>query len=76
MLEAHVATAYRTPSVVLFGPAAPQQWGPPVDGPHLVLTDATQRVGELFAERPDPALLAVYPGHVLDAVGRLGLEIS
>ena len=73
---AHFATAYRTPSIVLFGPATPQQWGPPADGPHIVLTDASKRLGNLFAERPDPALLAVLPGHVLDAVDRLDLEIS
>ncbi|NJP33920.1 glycosyltransferase family 9 protein [Micromonospora thermarum] len=28
---AHLATAYRTPSVLLFGPASPAQWGPPPD---------------------------------------------
>lgn len=28
---AHLATAYAIPSVVLFGPAAPGQWGPPPD---------------------------------------------
>jgi ADP-heptose:LPS heptosyltransferase len=68
---AHFATAYRTPSVVLFGPAAPEQWGPPGDGPHVVLTEARMRRGDPFAESPDPALLAVLPGHVLDAVARL-----
>jgi ADP-heptose:LPS heptosyltransferase len=36
---AHLATAYRTPSVVLFGPAAsPREWGPPAGRPqHFVL---------------------------------------
>ncbi|HEY0699004.1 MAG TPA: glycosyltransferase family 9 protein [Micromonospora sp.] len=28
---AHLATAYRTPSVVLFGPVRPDAWGPPPD---------------------------------------------
>jgi ADP-heptose:LPS heptosyltransferase len=68
----HLATAYGTPSVVIFGPATPQQWGPPADGPHVVLTDATVRHGDPFADTPDPAMLAVWPGHVLDAVARLG----
>ncbi|GAB4100933.1 glycosyltransferase family 9 protein [Sinomonas halotolerans] len=73
---AHFASAYGIPSVVLFGPAAPEQWGPPGDGPHIVLTDATRRRGDAFAEDPDPALLAVLPGHVLDAVDRLRLPTS
>ncbi|MEV7330333.1 glycosyltransferase family 9 protein [Micromonospora sp. NPDC093244] len=35
---AHVATAYGTPSVVLFGPVPPALWGPPPDRPrHRVL---------------------------------------
>jgi ADP-heptose:LPS heptosyltransferase len=68
---AHLATAYGTPSVVIFGPATPEQWGPPAQGPHIVLTDPTVRRGDPFADEPDPALLAVLPGHVLDALGRL-----
>jgi ADP-heptose:LPS heptosyltransferase len=69
---AHLATAYGTPSVVMFGPATPEQWGPPAEGPHVVLTDPRVRVGDPFAADPDPALLAVLPGHVLDALE--GLE--
>jgi hypothetical protein len=38
----------------------------------VVLTDARVRAGDPFAEDPDPALLAVLPGHVLDALD--GLE--
>ncbi|MEU8420592.1 glycosyltransferase family 9 protein [Micromonospora sp. NPDC048835] len=35
---AHLATGYGTPSVVLFGPVPPAQWGPPPDRPrHRVL---------------------------------------
>ncbi|MEU7618265.1 glycosyltransferase family 9 protein [Micromonospora rifamycinica] len=29
----HLATAYRTPSVLLFGPVPPARWGPPPDRP-------------------------------------------
>jgi ADP-heptose:LPS heptosyltransferase len=29
----HLATAYRVPSVVLFGPVPPKRWGPPADRP-------------------------------------------
>ncbi|MBL6279429.1 glycosyltransferase family 9 protein [Micromonospora fiedleri] len=35
---AHLATGYRTPSVVLFGPVPPSRWGPPPERRrHLVL---------------------------------------
>lgn len=67
---AHLASAFGTPSVVLFGPASVEQWGPP-DGPHVVLTDSRRRRGDLFSEDPDPALLAVSAGDVLGAVARL-----
>jgi len=33
----HLASAYRTPSVLLFGPVAPRHWGPPAGGPHTAL---------------------------------------
>jgi ADP-heptose:LPS heptosyltransferase len=56
---AHLASAYGRPSVVLFGPAPPEEWGPPPEGPHVVLTDASRRRGDVFAEEADPALLAV-----------------
>ncbi|MGN6205541.1 glycosyltransferase family 9 protein [Humibacter sp.] len=67
---AHLASAYRTPSVVIFGPAPVEEWGPP-PGPHLTLTDASLRRGETFASDPDPALLAVTVDDVLDAAHRL-----
>jgi ADP-heptose:LPS heptosyltransferase len=37
---AHLATAFATPSVVLFGPTSPELWGPLTDGPHTVLEPA------------------------------------
>lgn len=64
---AHLASAYGTPSVVLFGPAPVEEWGPPEHGPHIVLTDASLRVGDTFGTEPDPALLAVQPADVLSA---------
>ncbi|MFJ4219404.1 glycosyltransferase family 9 protein [Curtobacterium luteum] len=70
---AHLASAYGVPSVVLFGPAPPEAWGPPASGPHVVLTDASQRRGDVFSEEPDPALLAVGPDDVLAAVDGLGV---
>jgi ADP-heptose:LPS heptosyltransferase len=34
---AHLASAYGTPSVLLFGPQPPTRWGPPADPRHRVL---------------------------------------
>lgn len=75
---AHLASAYGTPSVVLFGPAPVAQWGPP-RGPHLVLTNEKLRGGDVFSDVPDPALLAVGPQAVLSAVAALevaALEVA
>lgn len=69
---AHTASAYGIPSVVIFGPAPPEIWGPP-PGPHIVLTRAELRRGDTFAADPDPALLAVTVSDVLEAVQELGL---
>jgi len=63
---AHLASAYGVPSVVIFGPAPVEEWGPP-PGPHIVLTDASVRHGDAFAPDPDPALLAVDVDAVLEA---------
>ena len=64
---AHVASAYGTPSVVLFGPVDPAQWGPPADGPHVALARPALRRGARFADDPDPALLAIGVEEVLSA---------
>lgn len=69
---AHLASAYGTPSVVLFGPAPPEIWGPP-PGPHIVLTRADLRQGDTFSAEPDPALMAIKVPDVLAAVRELGL---
>ena len=68
---AHLASAYGRPSVVLFGPAPPEEWGPPASGPHIVLTDARLRRGDVFSAEPDPALLAVTVDDVLAAAHTL-----
>lgn len=69
---AHLAAAYARPSVVLFGPAPPEQWGPP-PGPHKVLTRPELRRGDVFAAEPDPALLGVGVQDVLAALRELGV---
>jgi ADP-heptose:LPS heptosyltransferase len=63
---AHLATAYGTPSVVLFGPVSPALWGPPARREHRVLWSG--RTGDTFADRPDPGLLDIGVEDVLRAV--------
>ncbi len=67
---AHLASALRTPSVVLFGPVSPQVWGPPRRPQHVVLWHGTGD-GDPWAETPDPALLQISVSEVLAAVGRV-----
>ena len=69
---AHLASAYGTPSVVLFGPVPASRWGPPTDGPHLTLSRDDDRRGDPFADDPDPALLGVTVADVLAAARSLG----
>ena len=64
---AHVATNYRTPSVLLFGPVSPASWGPPPGGPHRVLWHG-DGTGDPHGDRVDPALLAITVEEVLEAV--------
>ncbi|MGZ4664892.1 MAG: glycosyltransferase family 9 protein [Frankiaceae bacterium] len=52
----HLATAYRTPSVVLFGPVGPDRWGPPPHRTHhRALWAGT--TSDPCADEPDPGLL-------------------
>ncbi|RSS57773.1 glycosyltransferase family 9 protein [Streptomyces sp. WAC06614] len=73
---AHLATALRTPSVVLFGPVAPRLWGPPTDGPHRALwhpapTEDPLRPGDAHAPVPDARLLRIPVPEVLTAIRTL-----
>jgi ADP-heptose:LPS heptosyltransferase len=66
---AHLASAYRTPSVVLFGPQPPARWGPPEAGPHRALwrpAGAEETDGDV-----DPRLMAISVEEVLAAVSAL-----
>jgi ADP-heptose:LPS heptosyltransferase len=63
---AHLATAYRTPSVLLFGPTPPQQWGPGRPGPHRVLWHGPHR-GDPWGDRLDAALDRIRVSEVVDA---------
>ncbi|HVL99660.1 MAG TPA: glycosyltransferase family 9 protein [Egibacteraceae bacterium] len=67
---AHLATAVGTPSVVLFGPVPPSEWGPPGDRPqHRALW--ARRRGDPHASHPDPGLLAVSVHDVVAALAEL-----
>ncbi|WP_454198326.1 glycosyltransferase family 9 protein [Nocardia sp. Marseille-Q1738] len=71
----HLATAFGTPSVVLFGPTPPHRWGPPAAAKHHVTLWAG-RLGDPHAAYPDPGLLLVRPEHVLTAAtGLLGQKV-
>jgi ADP-heptose:LPS heptosyltransferase len=71
---AHLATAFATPSVVLFGPVSPEQWGPPPGGRHVALWAG--RSGDPRASRPDPGLLEIGTEMVLDAaVNLVGVSV-
>jgi ADP-heptose:LPS heptosyltransferase len=60
---AHLATALSVPSVVLFGPTSPAEWGPPPErAEHRVLWAG--RRGEPNGATPDPGLLAIEPAAV------------
>ena len=64
---AHLATALRTPSVVLFGPNSPARWGPPPERrEHRVLWAG--RHGDPNGTSTDPGLMSLQPRHVLEAM--------
>lgn len=64
---AHIATALRTPSVVLFGPTSPRYWGPPSNRPyHRVIWRGI--LGDPHAPYVDPGLASITVDEVLDAL--------
>jgi ADP-heptose:LPS heptosyltransferase len=67
---AHLATALRVPSVVLFGPSPPAEWGPPPHRDrHRVLWSG--RRGDPNGSAPDPGLLQIDPGAVVAELAAL-----
>lgn len=67
---AHLATAFGVPSVVLFGPTPPHEWGPPADRPRHRALWAGRR-GDPHGRRPDPGLLELTPPMVSAALAGL-----
>jgi ADP-heptose:LPS heptosyltransferase len=68
---AHVATAYRRPSVVLCGPTSPHRWGPPLNRPQHVVLWRGQSDGNPWGETLDPALAAITSPDVIAAARSL-----
>lgn len=62
----HLATAYGTPSVLVFGPVPPWQWGPPpgTEKRHVVVWSG--REGPAFTDEPDAGLLRIGENRVLE----------
>jgi Glycosyltransferase family 9 (heptosyltransferase) len=72
---AHLATAWGTPSVVLFGPTPPRWWGPAIDQErHTVLWHGDPgdlRQGDPHGNDLDPRLAEITVADVLDAAHAL-----
>jgi ADP-heptose:LPS heptosyltransferase len=66
---AHLATALRTPSVLLFGPVSPAHWGPLDEERHVVLWAGM--TGDPHGGAPDPGLLRIEVEQVLEALDEL-----
>jgi ADP-heptose:LPS heptosyltransferase len=67
---AHLATAYRRPSVVLFGPVSPALWGPPPRPQHVALWHG-DGTGDPWGTTLDPALARIPVDEVVNGVQRL-----
>ncbi|WP_328600961.1 glycosyltransferase family 9 protein [Actinomadura physcomitrii] len=65
---AHLATAFRTPSVLLFGPTPPARWGPPDRAEHRVLWAG--RSGDPHGGEPHPGLLEISADQAVEAAGK------
>jgi ADP-heptose:LPS heptosyltransferase len=67
---AHLASAYRRPSVVLFGPVSPALWGPPPRQQHVVLWHG-DGTGDPWGATLDPALDRITVAEVTTALDQL-----
>jgi ADP-heptose:LPS heptosyltransferase len=66
----HLATAFGTPSVLLFGPVPPAEWGPPPERPrHRALWAGPRPPG--VPGEVDPALADLTPARVLHAANQV-----
>jgi ADP-heptose:LPS heptosyltransferase len=67
---AHLATAFRTPSVVLFGPMSPSMWGPPPERAYhrAIWHGVRAEPGDRPGGAPHPALLLITVKEVLSSI--------
>lgn len=72
---AHLATALGRPSVVLFGPVPPSEWGPPPERPWHVALWAGRR-GDPHGDGVDPGLLDITVPDVVAAAERAREALS
>ncbi|MER7575427.1 glycosyltransferase family 9 protein [Streptomyces sp. NPDC126514] len=63
---AHLAVAHGTPTVTLFGPVAPDLWGPPPLARHIALWKPGPP-GDPHGDAPDPQLLRITTSEVTTA---------
>jgi len=68
---AHLATALRTPSVVLFGPTPPTRWGPPPNRPEHIAIWHGEGTGDPWGGSVDPALLRIGVDEVVSSAEAL-----
>jgi ADP-heptose:LPS heptosyltransferase len=72
---AHLATAFTTPSVTLFGPVSPALWGPRIDAHlHTALWRTAgdePRPGDPHGDEPDERLLGIEVPEVVEAAREL-----
>jgi ADP-heptose:LPS heptosyltransferase len=67
----HLATAFARPSVTLFGPVPPAEWGPPRRARHQMLWAGQHGYhGDPHGVELDPALAAITTEQVIQAVNR------
>ncbi len=67
---AHLAFAYGTPSVTMYGPISPALWGPPASARHIALW-AGVASNQPFADTVDAALLSLDSKAVVEAAEKL-----
>ena len=68
---AHLASAHARPSVTLFGPVPPAEWGPPATpAPSGALGGRPGYRGDPHGASPDPALGTITVADVLGAAHR------